>query len=179
MYDIFAQAEHDPNARTYLLSESQSFVEEVEALVKEEAPKQVRADIIQASLRDNHYVVVDSRENLIDVINQVAPEHVSIQHKDSAEIISKIRYAGAVFEGRYAPEAIGDYAAGPSHVLPTDRTARFSHGLNVNDYLTSHAVISISKETYQNIVGAAEIVAASEGLDCHYQSLNIRNEANK
>lgn len=172
--DVFAQAEHDANARTFVLTESERLLQQLEEKIQAQLAKQVRADIISLSLKNNHYGIVDKRENLIAVLNQIAAEHVSIQHQDSAAIIAAINYAGAVFEGHYSPEAIGDYAAGPSHVLPTNRTARFSHGLNVNDFLTSHAVISLTETTYQTIVGAAETIAAKEGLDAHYQSLAIR-----
>ena len=172
--DVFAQAEHDANARTFVLTESERLLQQLEEKIQDQLAKQVRADIISLSLKNNHYGIVDKRDNLIAVLNQIAPEHVSIQHQDSAAIIAAINYAGAVFEGHYSPEAIGDYAAGPSHVLPTNRTARFSHGLNVNDFLTSHAVISLTETTYQTIVGAAETIAAKEGLDAHYQSLAIR-----
>lgn len=172
--DVFAQAEHDANARTFVLTESEHLLQQLEEKIQDQLAKQVRADIISLSLKNNHYGIVDKRDNLIAVLNQIAPEHVSIQHQDSAAIIAAINYAGAVFEGHYSPEAIGDYAAGPSHVLPTNRTARFSHGLNVNDFLTSHAVISLTETTYQTIVGAAETIAAKEGLDAHYQSLAIR-----
>lgn len=172
--DVFAQAEHDANARTFVLTESEHLLQQLEEKIQDQLAKQVRADIISLSLKNNHYGIVDKRDNLIAVLNQIAPEHVSIQHQDSAAIIAAINYAGAVFEGNYSPEAIGDYAAGPSHVLPTNRTARFSHGLNVNDFLTSHAVISLTETTYQTIVGAAETIAAKEGLDAHYQSLAIR-----
>lgn len=172
--DVFAQAEHDANARTFVLTESEHLLQQLEEKIQDLLAKQVRADIISLSLKNNHYGIVDKRDNLIAVLNQIAPEHVSIQHQDSAAIIAAINYAGAVFEGHYSPEAIGDYAAGPSHVLPTNRTARFSHGLNVNDFLTSHAVISLTESTYQTIVGAAETIAAKEGLDAHYQSLAIR-----
>lgn len=172
--DVFAQAEHDANARTFVLTESEHLLQQLEEKIQDQLAKQVRADIISLSLKNNHYGIVDKRDNLIAVLNQIAPEHVSIQHQDSAAIIAAINYAGAVFEGHYSPEAIGDYAAGPSHVLPTNRTARFSHGLNVNDFLTSHAVISLTESTYQTIVGAAETIAAKEGLDAHYQSLAIR-----
>ena len=101
---------------------------------------------------------------------------VSVQHRDSEMITRNIKYAGAVFEGYYSPEAIGDYAAGPSHVLPTDRTGRFSHGLNVNDFLTSHAVISLTEDTFGDIAESAMTVAEQEQLDAHYQSLKIRTE---
>lgn len=174
--DIFAQAEHDGNARTFLLAETKDLLERVQQKIDQIVDQQVRSEIIKKSLRNNHYAISDTRKNLLKVLNDLAPEHVSIQHKDAKEIIQEIQYAGAVFEGHFAPEAIGDYAAGPSHVLPTNRTARFSHGLNVNDFLTSHAVINLTKETYQAIVEPAKIIAAKEGLDAHYQSLAIRTE---
>lgn len=176
VYDIFAQAEHDANARTFLLSEDDGIIGRIESRITEMMDAQPRAEIIRASVENNHFAVVDSREALIDLVNYIAPEHVSVQHKDSGMIIRNIKYAGAVFEGSHSPEAIGDYAAGPSHVLPTDRTGRFSHGLNVNDFLTSHAVISLGKETFGEIAGPAMTVAKREALDAHYQSLKIRTE---
>lgn len=176
VYDIFAQAEHDANARTFLLSEDEEIVGRIEGRLTEMMDAQPRTEIIKASIENNHYAVVDSRQSLIDLVNYIAPEHVSVQHRDSGMIIRNIKYAGAVFEGRYSPEAIGDYAAGPSHVLPTDRTGRFSHGLNVNDFLTSHAVISLEKATFDEIAKPAMTVARREALDAHYQSLKIRTE---
>lgn len=175
-YDIFAQAEHDPNARTFLLSESVEAIENVNKEMEHLISTLERRDIIEQSLSNNHYKIIDTRENLLQVIDKVAPEHVSIQHRDSKDIISNINYAGAVFEGAYSPEAIGDYAAGPSHVLPTDQTGRFSHGLNVNDFLTSHAVINLKEETFNDIVDDAKLLADKEGLSAHYESLNIRTE---
>ncbi|AKG75112.1 histidinol dehydrogenase [Salinicoccus halodurans] len=176
VYDIFAQSEHDANARTFLLSENQEIIDTIKSRINMLIDSQPRVEIIKKSLENNHYAVVDSREQLLELINHIAPEHVSIQHKDSEMIIRNIKYAGAVFEGYYSPEAIGDYAAGPSHVLPTDRTGRFSHGLNVNDFLTSHAVISLEESTFDDIAEPAMAVARREQLDAHYQSLKIRTE---
>ncbi|SDL12193.1 histidinol dehydrogenase [Lacicoccus qingdaonensis] len=176
VYDIYAQSEHDANARTFLLSEDVDIIDRIEHRLKDMINAQPRADIIRASIEDNHYAVVDYREALLDLVNYIAPEHVSVQHEDSAMIVKNIKYAGAVFEGYHTPEAIGDYAAGPSHVLPTDRTGRFSHGLNVNDFLTSHAIISLNEDTFQDIAGPAMTIAKKEALDAHYQSLKIRTE---
>ncbi len=176
VYDIYAQSEHDANARTFLLSEDVDIIDRIEHRLKDMIDAQPRADIIRASIEDNHYAVVDYREALLDLVNYIAPEHVSVQHEDSAMIVKNIKYAGAVFEGYHTPEAIGDYAAGPSHVLPTDRTGRFSHGLNVNDFLTSHAIISLNEDTFQDIAGPAMTIAKKEALDAHYQSLKIRTE---
>ncbi|MFB9861141.1 histidinol dehydrogenase [Salinicoccus siamensis] len=176
VYDIFAQAEHDANARTFLLSEDPAVIDRIAERMDALMDQQSRSSIIHQSIAHNHYRIVDSRESLISLINDVAPEHVSIQHKDAEMIISNIKYAGAVFNGYYSPEAIGDYAAGPSHVLPTDGTGRFSHGLNINDFLTSHAVISIEKDTYGTIAPPAKIIAQREGLNAHHQSLDIRME---
>lgn len=175
-YDIFAQAEHDVNARTFLIAESSDVINDIQLEVNRLIDSQVRKDVIRESLKNNHYQIVDNRKELIDVINFIAPEHVSIQHRNEQEISREIRYAGAVFIGKYSPEAIGDYAAGPSHVLPTNQTGRFSHGLNVNDFLTSHAIINLKEVTYNHIADAAKTIANKEGLDAHYQSLNIRTE---
>ena len=177
-YDIFAQAEHDPNARTFLLSEDQDVVDKVSQRMKELIEDQPRKEIIKKSVANHHYVIVDTRENLLEVLNEIAAEHVSIQHTDQDEIVDNIQFAGAVFKGKYTPEAIGDYIAGPSHVLPTDGTARFTHGLNANDFQTSHAVIALDKETYQDIVDPAMRIADTEQLFAHYDSLRVRKEEN-
>lgn len=176
VYDLFAQAEHDANARTFLLSEDAATIEAIEQRMKQLIKEQPRQAIIRQSLDQNHYQIVDSRENLLSVINEIACEHVSIQHQDEAAIVTGINYAGAVFKGKYSPEAIGDYIAGPSHVLPTAGTARFSHGLNVNDFMTSHAVIGLRKESFNNIVDAAATIAETEQLFAHRDSLMIRKE---
>lgn len=176
VYDLFAQAEHDANARTFLLSEDAATIEAIEQRMKQLIKEQPRQAIIRQSLDQNHYQIVDSRENLLSVINEIACEHVSIQHQDEAAIVTEINYAGAVFKGKYSPEAIGDYIAGPSHVLPTAGTARFSHGLNVNDFMTSHAVIGLRKESFNNIVDPAATIAETEQLFAHRDSLMIRKE---
>lgn len=175
-YDIFAQAEHDPNARTFLLSEDQAIVDQIEQRMTELIGAQPRKAIIEQSVVNHHYPIVDTRENLLEILNEIAAEHVSIQHADQEEIVEQVQFAGAVFKGKYAPEAIGDYIAGPSHVLPTDGTARFSHGLNANDFQTSHAVIALEKETYQEIVKPAMLIADTEQLFAHYDSLSVRKE---
>ncbi|MFL2136503.1 histidinol dehydrogenase [Ruoffia sp. FAM 24228] len=177
VYDLFSQAEHDANARTFLLSESQEYVDRIEERMEELVESQVREDIIKATLANNHFAIVDSRDKLLEVIDYIGAEHVSIQHKDQDSIVDAINYAGAVFKGFYSMEAIGDYVAGPSHVLPTNRNARFSHGLNANDFRTSHAIISINEATYNQIAPAAEKIAQSEGLFAHQRSVSIRRES--
>lgn len=173
-YDIFAQAEHDPEATTYLLAEDEALLEQVRAKIYELYLSEERSEIIEQSLAAHHYSITGSREELLEVVNFLASEHVSIQHAEANEIIAAIRYAGAVFQGNFTPEAIGDYVAGPSHVLPTSRNARFSHGLNVNDFLTSHAVIHIEKEDYAELARPAIAVAKQEGLHAHAESLAVR-----
>lgn len=175
-YDIFAQAEHDSNARTFLLSEEQEVVDQIEKRMFELIEEQPRKEIIKESVANHHYPIVDTRENLLEILNEIAAEHVSIQHTNQEEIVEKIQYAGAVFKGKYSPEAIGDYIAGPSHVLPTAGTARFTHGLNANDFQTSHAVIALDKDTYQEIVEPAMLIAETEQLFAHYDSLRARKE---
>ena len=172
--DLFAQAEHDPQAKTYLLSESEELLKEIRDLLLQRISEQVRKNIISESIENYHYSITDNRGELIDLINYIAPEHVSIQHDAAESIISQIRFAGAIFQGDFSPEAIGDYVAGPSHVLPTNRNARYSHGLNVNDFMTSHAVIDISKETFEDIVDPGICIAEEEGLFAHADSLKIR-----
>lgn len=176
VYDVFAQAEHDANARTFVLSESAELLERLSIRIQERLPEQMRSEIIAASVENNHYQVLDTREKLLEAVNFIAAEHVSVQHADQDDIVSDINYAGAVFKGVYSMEAIGDYIAGPSHVLPTNRNARYSHGLNSNDFRTSHAIINLSPKTFKEVAVPAERIAAAEGLYCHERSIAIRRE---
>lgn len=173
--DILAQAEHDEQARTFLVSTDSSFLTKVQQKLQQAIDQAPRKQIIEQSIKNYHYPILtrDIHET-IDVINYIAPEHLSIQTTDPSKYIGKIKYVGAMFLGQYSPEAIGDYAAGPSHVLPTDKTARFSNGLTVNDFLTSHSVIHLDEHTYQSIAPSAIALAEQEGLYQHKQSLEVR-----
>ncbi|MFY2153488.1 histidinol dehydrogenase [Mammaliicoccus sciuri] len=173
--DILAQAEHDEQARTFLVSTDSSFLTKVQQKLQQAIDQAPRKQIIKQSIKNYHYPILtrDIHET-IEVINYIAPEHLSIQTTDPSKYIGKIKYVGAMFLGQYSPEAIGDYAAGPSHVLPTDKTARFSNGLTVNDFLTSHSVIHLDEHTYQSIAPSAIALAEQEGLYQHKQSLEVR-----
>ncbi len=173
--DILAQAEHDEQARTFLVSTDSSFLTKVQQKLQQAIDQVPRKQIIEQSIKNYHYPILtrDIHET-IEVINYIAPEHLSIQTTDPSKYIGKIKYVGAMFLGQYSPEAIGDYAAGPSHVLPTDKTARFSNGLTVNDFLTSHSVIHLDEHTYQSIAPSAIALAEQEGLYQHKQSLEVR-----
>ncbi|WP_239749718.1 histidinol dehydrogenase [Mammaliicoccus sp. O-M53] len=178
--DILAQAEHDEQARTFLLSTDQSFLSKVNQKLQQAIDLAPRKNIIEKSIKNFHYPILTTDINeTIEVVNYIAPEHLSIQTTEPDLYIGKIKYVGAMFLGQYSPEAIGDYAAGPSHVLPTDQTARFSNGLTVNDFLTSHSVIHLDEHAYQEIAPSAIALAAEEGLYQHKQSLEVRLTNNK
>lgn len=178
--DILAQAEHDEQARTFLLSTDQSFLSKVNQKLQQAIDQAPRKNIIEKSIKNFHYPILTTDINeTIEVVNYIAPEHLSIQTTEPDLYIGKIKYVGAMFLGQYSPEAIGDYAAGPSHVLPTDQTARFSNGLTVNDFLTSHSVIHLDEHAYQEIAPSAIALAEEEGLYQHKQSLEVRLTNNK
>lgn len=173
--DLLAQAEHDVNARTFLISENKEQLEAVKQSVRQQAEEQPRVDIIQQSLENNHYAVhTKSKEETIDVVNLIAGEHISIQTKDAESYIDTITTGGALFIGEYAPEALGDYVAGPSHVLPTGGTARFSNGLSVNDFLRTNSVLHVSKESFERLAPHGMRIAKEEDLQAHHDSLAVR-----
>ncbi|MER2064023.1 MAG: histidinol dehydrogenase, partial [Alkalibacterium sp.] len=178
-YDLLAQAEHDVLARTFLISESIEKINEVQAEVDKLIDKQPRAEIIKASLRDHHYAVhTADKEETIACVNMIAGEHVSIQTKDARTYIDRITTAGALFIGDYSPEAIGDYVAGPSHVLPTGGTARFSSGLTVNDFLRTNSIIALKEESFKAMAKSGMRLALEESLKAHHDSLACRTEEN-
>ncbi|WP_225743499.1 histidinol dehydrogenase [Marinilactibacillus sp. Marseille-P9653] len=178
-YDLLAQAEHDVQARTFLISESKEKIEEILAEVEKKAPLQSRAAIIAESLKQHHYSVhTASKEETIEVVNLIAGEHISIQTNDAESYIDLITTAGAIFIGDRSPEAIGDYVAGPSHVLPTGGNARFSNGLSVNDFLRTNSVIHLSQATFEEMAPSGVRLAEEEALQAHRDSLYYRMEDN-
>ncbi|SIT71206.1 histidinol dehydrogenase [Edaphobacillus lindanitolerans] len=173
--DLLAQAEHDENARTYLISLDRSKLAEVEQFVKELSETAPRKAIILESLRNNHWAVLaQSRAEAVGLLNRIAPEHAAIQTADAEEYASVVTNAGALFIGAYSPEAVGDYSAGPSHVLPTGGNARFQSGLSVNDFLTANAVIRVSPDEYGRLAGAGIPIAEAEELYAHAASMQAR-----
>ncbi|GAB2318678.1 histidinol dehydrogenase [Alkalibacterium sp. s-m-22] len=176
-FDILAQAEHDVEARTFLVSENEAKLQEIYGQVQKGLRKQPRESIIRESLANHHFnILTDSRDETIDIINLIAGEHVSIQTNDAADYVDRITTAGALFIGDYSPEAIGDYIAGPSHVLPTGGTARFSNGLTVNDFLRTNSIIALEKETFMTMAPGGMRMAEEEKLNAHYDSLASRWE---
>lgn len=165
-YDLLAQAEHDPLAKAILLTEEKNLVEEVKKRIPEQFKKQIQT------------VKISSLEEGIKYINEQAPEHLELLVKRPRLIVNRIKNAGAIFIGNYSPVAIGDYFAGPSHILPTGGTARFSSGLSVYDFLKRISIISYSEKKLKKDLPYALTLAETEGMNYHYQSLKIR-EKNK
>lgn len=173
--DLLAQSEHDELARTFLLSESREALEKVETKVQQLNLNQPRKGIIDVSLKQNHHVIwTGSRAETIRVVNFIAGEHVSIQTEDAEDYVDLIDTAGALFIGPYAPEAIGDYSAGPSHVLPTGGNARFASGLSINDFLRTNSVLKLSEKTFRKAAPAAMALAGEESLEAHRDSVAMR-----
>lgn len=175
VYDVFAQAEHDELARTYVISEDAQVLKDLESRIAKALPNVDRYDIVSKSIANQHYLIHASNfDEACHVMNTIAPEHASIQTVNPQPYIEKVKYVGALFIGHYSPEVIGDYVAGPSHVLPTNRTARFTNGLSVNDFLTRNTVIHLSKDTFDQIADSAQHIAHVEALYNHQQSILIR-----
>ena len=173
--DLLAQAEHDELARTFLVCDNEEKLAAIEAELLVQKAKQSRIEVIEESLKHNHFPILTSgKEENIEVVNLIAGEHVSIQTKDAEDYIDAIETAGAIFIGEYSPEAIGDYVAGPSHVLPTGGNARFANGLSVNDFLRPNSVLNLKKETFQKMAPAGMLIATEESLQAHHDSLAVR-----
>lgn len=175
--DLMAQAEHDPRAATYLVTDDPSIPDEVEQaleLLLEEAP---RAEVIRRSLADNgRVIVVADAAAAVEVANMIAPEHLEVMMAEPFELLGSIRNAGAIFLGPWTPESVGDYVAGPNHVLPTGGTARFSGPLSVDDFVKKSSVLSYSREALEAEAGTVMAIATAEGLDAHADSVALRLE---
>jgi histidinol dehydrogenase len=173
--DLMAQAEHDEAAQSILITDSKDFAQAVVAAVETELTSLGRAAIAGASWRAHGAVIlVRDWVEAADLTNQLAPEHLQIMVADPHALFSQIRHAGAAFLGKYTPEALGDYIAGPNHVLPTGRTAKFASGLSVYDFLKRTSWIEASAASIAELGPAAVTLAEAEGLGAHARSLALR-----
>ena len=173
--DLLSQAEHDKLAQSILITDNENFANEVIDEIKILLKKLDRKEIASESW-NNYGVVIISKsiQSSIPLANEIAPEHLELAIDNSTKYLDKIKNAGAVFLGKYTPEAIGDYVAGPNHVLPTDRTAKFSSGLNVLDFFKRTSIVSCNSENLKKIGKDAIILANQEGLQAHALSIECR-----
>jgi histidinol dehydrogenase len=173
--DLFSQAEHDELAQAMLLSPDADFLGAVAASIERELPRLPRREVIRASLTGRGALVhVRDLGEACELVNRIAPEHLELAVEDPEALLPKIRHAGAIFMGRHASEALGDYCAGPNHVLPTSRSARFSSPLGVYDFQKRSSVIRISEEGAQTLGRVAAELARGEGLAAHARSAELR-----
>ena len=173
--DLFSQAEHDEDAQSILLSPDADFLDAVEASLNRLLDSLERADMVRISLENRGALIkVDSLEHACEVSNRIAPEHLELSVADPEALMPLIRHAGAIFMGRYTPEALGDYCAGPNHVLPTSGTARFSSALGVYDFQKRSSVIFCSPEGASELGKTASILARGESLTAHARSAEYR-----
>lgn len=173
--DLFAQAEHDEEASSLLVCTDENYLEEVYNSVQRLLPTMERASIIKASLEANGaMILVKDLKEAADVVNRVAPEHLELSVADPEAMLQDIRHAGAIFMGSYAAESLGDYCAGPNHVLPTARTARFSSPLGVYDFQKRSSIIFCSETSADNLAKTASVMARGEGLTAHARSAEYR-----
>jgi histidinol dehydrogenase len=173
--DLLAQAEHDEAAQSILITDSAAFGDEVAAAVAAELPTLPRAAIAGASwAAHGAVIVVDDWDQAVALVDRLAPEHLQLMLRDPDAIFAKVRHAGAVFLGAFCPEAIGDYVAGPNHVLPTGRTARFASGLSAYDFLKRTTFVSATKAALDAVGPSAVALAEAEGLQAHARSIALR-----
>mgnify|MGYP000162145291 FL=1 len=177
--DLLSQAEHDTAAQSILITDDAGFADAVEAEVAKQLQALPRTAIAQESWQAHGAVItVAGLDDSLPLIDRIAPEHLELAVADPDALAQRVRNAGAIFLGRYTPEAIGDYLAGPNHVLPTARSARFSSGLSVLDFMKRSSLISCDAEALAQIGPAAVRLAQAEGLDAHAQSVALRLAAN-
>ena len=175
--DLLSQAEHDELASAILVTTSTEFAEKVSTEVDGFVNVLDRKEIIQKSLDNFGYILVaDSMEDAIDTVNEIASEHLEIVTANPFEVMTKIRNAGAIFIGEYSSEPLGDYFAGPNHVLPTNGTAKFFSALSVDDFIKKSSIIYYSREALAEVHEDVEKFAKSEGLTAHANSIHVRFE---
>ena len=175
--DLLSQAEHDKNASAVLVTDSMAFAERVSEALEEQIPLLPRAEIARASTDKNGKIIVaDTLRAVIDIANAIAPEHLELCVDNPFDYLDSIKHAGSIFMGRYCPEALGDYFAGPNHTLPTSGTARFSSPLSVDDFVKKSQYTYYTKEALNRVADDIAYFAEKEGLDAHAKSAVIRLE---
>ena len=173
--DLFSQAEHDENAQAILISDDAAFLDKVEASINKLLPEMERADIIRTSLTGRGaFIKVPDLSSAAEVANRIAPEHLELSIADPEALCAQIRNAGAIFMGRYTAEALGDYCAGPNHVLPTSSTARYSSPLGVYDFQKRSSLINCSAAGASQLGKIASVLARGESLTAHARSAEYR-----
>jgi histidinol dehydrogenase len=173
--DLLAQAEHDASAQPILITDHAALADAVESAVAEQLESLPRATIAGASWRDfGAIILVGALADAVPLVDAIAPEHIEIATEDAEELARRIRNAGAIFLGPHTPEAIGDYVAGPNHVLPTARSARFSSGLGVLDFMKRTSILKCGPDQLRALAPAAISLGEAEGLDGHARSLAMR-----
>jgi histidinol dehydrogenase len=176
--DLLSQAEHDTLSQSILITDSADFADKVIAEVTSTLETLPRREIASKSWADfGAVIVVKNWSEALEIANKIAPEHIELAVENPDALLPKIRHAGAVFLGRHTPEAIGDYIAGPSHVLPTSRTARFSSGLSVFDFLKRSSIIGCTADSLSKLSQSAQILAETEGLHAHKLSIFVRSNS--
>ncbi|WP_024851286.1 histidinol dehydrogenase [Hydrogenovibrio kuenenii] len=173
--DLFSQAEHDEDAQAILVTQDAAFAEKVYESMNRLVLEMPRKEIITKAIEDRGaIIVVDNEDQAVELINYIAPEHLELSIEDPEALLPKIKHAGAIFMGRYTAEALGDYCAGPNHVLPTSRTARFSSPLGVYDFQKRSSLIMCSAEGANVLGQVAGVLADGEGLQAHAASARYR-----
>ena len=173
--DLFSQAEHDEQAQSILLCPDAAFIEQVQASINKLLPEMPRAKVIEASLTNRASLIqVKDMSEACEIANAIAAEHLEICAADPRQWAEKIRHAGAIFMGNYTSESLGDYCAGPNHVLPTARTARFSSPLGVYDFIKRSSMIEVSEAGAQTLGSVASTLAHGEGLQAHARAAEMR-----
>ena len=175
--DLLSQAEHDARSSSVLVTNSDTLAQSVQKEVQSQLDRLPRATIARQSVEDYGMIVIcDTWEEAVDTINEIAPEHLEVITEDPFQELGKIKHAGAIFLGPYSSEPVGDYFAGPNHVLPTNGTARFSSPLNVDDFTKKSSVISYSRQALENNVDKIARFARLEGLEAHARAVETRKE---
>ena len=173
--DLFSQAEHDENAQSLLLCPEQKYLDAVQASIDKLLPQMERADIIRSSLAGRGAMILTrDLDDAVALSNRLAPEHLELSVADPEALLPQVQHAGAIFMGAYTSESLGDYCAGPNHVLPTSRSARFSSPLGVYDFQKRSSLIMCSEQGVQELGAVASVLARGESLTAHARSAEMR-----
>lgn len=172
--DALSQLEHGVDSKAFIITDNADFAKKIIASIETITKKLPRKNIIEQSLKLSAIFVIDDIAKSVDVANFIAPEHLEISCKNAKNFVKKINNAGAIFLGKYTPESIGDYMAGPSHTLPTSQTAKFASGLSVYDFLKRISLINCDEKSFKKLAKQTSVLAGSEGLHAHKLSIDLR-----